>query len=462
VKNIKDYFRKVRKKEIVFIPGVFFLILVFSISGFTQTLEEQIDEYISPYIQMERFSGSILVAQKGEKLLSKGYGMADYEHTVPNTPNTKFRLGSLTKQFTAMAIMQLQERGLLNVADPIINYLPDYPEEEGKMITIQHLLTHTSGIPDFTQLSDFQKTKKLPSTIEETIARFKDKELEFSPGEKYSYSNSGYILLGAMIEKVSGQSYENFLQENIFQPIRMADSGYDHHRTVLQDRAAGYVLSDEGMNNADYIDMSVPHGAGALYSTVEDLYLWDQALYTEKLVNRKTMQKIFTPFKESYGYGWKIDNHFNHKAITHQGGINGFATHIARYPEDDVCIIALANIEGAPITQIGKDLAAIVFGEEYDIPQERLSIEIDKEIYDSYVGEYLLKEDYVIEVSRENDHLFAQPTGQQKYEIYPESETKFFLKVADIEITFIQNEQDDVSGLIMKQGGKEMPAKKIN
>lgn len=175
MKNIKNYFRKVRKKEIAIISGSFFLVLIFSISGFTQTLEEQIDEYINPYLQMERFSGSILVAQEGEKLLSKGYGMANYEHNVVNTPNTKFRLGSLTKQFTAMAIMQLQEKALLDVADPIINYLSDYPEEKGKKITIHHLLTHTSGIPDFTQLSDFQKTKKLPFSLKETIARFKDK-----------------------------------------------------------------------------------------------------------------------------------------------------------------------------------------------------------------------------------------------------------------------------------------------
>jgi len=460
MKNSRKNFVKGHKKEITIFFSTLVLILVLSLISFSQNLEEKVDEYVNPYIFMEKFSGSILIAQKGEIILNKSYGMANYEHSILNTPHTKFRLGSLSKQFTALAIMQLQEKGLLNVKDFISRYFPDYPEA-AKMITVHHLLTHTSGIPNFTQFSDYQKTWMISSSPEETIARFKDKPLESTPGEKYNYSNSGYILLGAIIEKVSGQSYEMYLRENIFQPLKMMNTGYDHNSTILKDRAAGYILSDEGLANADYIDMSIPYGAGALYATVEDLYLWDRALYTEKLVKKSSLDKIFTPFKGNYGYGWRIEDSFNRKVVAHSGGINGFTTHIARYLVDEVCIIVLINIEGAPVDKIGRDLAAIVFGEKYESPQVHLSIEIDPKIYDSYIGEYELSPNFNTVITREDNHLFAQVTGQPKFEIYPESETKYFLKVVDAQITFIRNEQSKVTELIMHQGGKEYPAKKI-
>jgi len=437
--NTEKRFIKRHIKEIVTVVSTLLLLLVLNTAGFTQNLEEKINEYIDPYLKMESFSGSILIAQKGEILLSKGYGMANYEHNIPNTPHTKFRLGSLTKQFTVMAIMQLQEKRLLNIDAPIIKYLPDY-SEVGKIITIHHLLTHTSGIPNFTNFSDYQKTMMIPSSLEETISRFKDKPLEFTPGEKFSYSNSGYILLGAIIEKVSGQSYEMFLRENVFQPLKMINTGYDHHSTILKDRAAGYFLTNEGLINAAYIDMSIPHGAGVLYSTVEDLFLWNRALYTEQLVKKSSLDRIFTPFEGNYGYGWMIVESFNRKVAGHQGGINGFATFIAIYLDDEVCIVVLSNIENAPVGQISRDLAAIIFGEKYEVLKVHSKIKVDPEIYNSYTGEYELAPNFIIMIIKENSHLFVQATGQPKFEIYPESETKFFLKVVDAQITFIKND----------------------
>lgn len=453
-------FTKKHLNEIIILFGILSFMIILSAVCIAQNLEEKVDEYINSYLKMERFSGSILIAQKGEILLSKGYGMANYEHNVPNTSKTKFRLGSLTKQFTALAIMQLQEKGLLNVEDPIIKYFPDYPEV-GKMITIHHLLTHTSGIPGFTEFADYQKTKMIPTSLEEIIARFKDIPLEFAPGEKYDYSNSGYILLGVIIEKVSGLSYKMFLEENIFQPLKMTSSGYDHHNLILKDRAAGYILSDGGLINADYIDMSIPHGAGALYSTVEDLYIWDRALYTEQLVKRSSLDKVFTPFLGNYGYGWVIVDSFNRKAAAHQGGIDGFATCITRFFNDEICIIVLSNIENAPVGQISRDLAAIILGEKYEIPQVHLQTEIDPKIYDYYIGIYEIAPQFTITITREDDHLFGQATGQPKFEIYPESETKFFLKIVGAQIIFLKNEQDEITGLILYQGGRELPAKRV-
>ena len=383
-----------------------------------QEVESKVDEYIGAYLKMRQFSGSILIARDGEILLKKGYGMANYEHDVPNTPETKFRLGSITKQFTSTAIMQLQEKGLLNVNDPIKKYITDYPN--GEKITIRHLLTHTSGIPSFTSFPDYRETMMLLSPVEKTIERFKDKPLEFTPGEKYKYSNSGYILLGYIVEKVSKKPYEEYLKENIFQPLNMTNTGYDHHSPLMRHRASGYSLSSDGLINAPYIDMSIPHGAGALYSTIEDLYIWDRTLYTEKLVSKSSLDKIFTPFKENYGYGWQITESFNHKHISHGGGINGFSTYISRYVDDDVCIIVLSNFERSPTQRISKDIAAIVFEEKYELPEERKAIKIDPKIYDAYVGQYEFSPEFIAEITKENDRLFTQAPGRHKYEIFPE------------------------------------------
>jgi CubicO group peptidase (beta-lactamase class C family) len=442
------------------IIAVVLLFLLGVTSGFAQDIKPQVDELINAYMKMDKFTGSILIAKDGKILVSKGYGMANRELDVINTPQTKFRLGSVTKQFTALAIMQLQERGLLNVNDPIKKYIPDYPS--GDKITIHHLLTHTSGIPNLTDFPDFTETMMIPSPVEKTIERFKNKPLEFEPGEKFSYSNSGYVLLGYLIEKISGKSYESFLNENIFQPLNMTNTGYDHNSTILKNRASGYSLDKDELINAPYIDMSLPIGGGALYSTVEDLYLWDRALYTEKLVSKASLEKMFTPFKEDYGYGWTITELFKRKRISHSGGINGFSCNISRYVNDDACIIVLSNFEYAPVGQIGKDLAAIVFGEKYELPKERVEIQVDPNIYDAYVGEYQIDTNLILNITKEDNRLFAQAigTGQPKFEIYPESETKFFLKVVDAQITFVKNEKGIVTELILHQNG-DHPAKKI-
>lgn len=452
-KKGKEYFRK----GVILGFALFFQFL--SIGCAVQDIESKGDEYINAYIKMERFSGSILIAKDGNILLKKGYGMANYELEVPNTPQTKFLLGSITKQFTATAILQLQEKGKLSVDDQIKKYIPDY--SHGEKITIHNLLTHTSGIPNFTSFPEYTKTMMLPSPAEKTIERFKNKPLEFNPGDKFSYSNSGYILLGYIIEKVSGKSYEEIIDENIFKPLNMNDSGYGKNRPLIKNRAAGYSRGKDGLVNASYIDMSIPHGAGALYSTVEDLYTWDRALYTEKLLSQSSLEKMFTPFKGNYGYGWGVSELFNRKRISHGGGINGFVTNISRYTDDDACIIVLSNFEHSPVGKISHDLAAIVFGEKYEFPKERKEVKVNPKIYDAYVGQYELEPNLIITITKEKDRLFALATGQPKVEIFPESETKFFLKVVDAQITFVKNEKGEVTQLILHQGGKDQPAKKI-
>jgi CubicO group peptidase (beta-lactamase class C family) len=327
----------------------------------------KLDAYMSALASAQRFSGAVLVARDGKVVLAKGYGMANYEWDVPNTPSTRFRLGSITKQFTSMAIMQLVEKGLLSVDDPITRRLPDYPKT-GDRITIHHLLTHTSGIPSYTGVPEYQKNMRVAFTAAQMIDGFKDKPLEFAPGEKFKYDNSGYFLLGAIIEKVSGEPYEAYLQAHIFDPLGMKDSGYDRPQTLLKHRAAGYDWSPSGPRNTEYLDMGQPYAAGSLYSTVEDLYTWDQALYTEKLVKRATLDAIFTPRIESapgvqYAYGWSVSTVHKRRMIGHGGGINGFATFIARFPDERAVVIILRNVlrpDGPPVQN---DLAEILFSE---------------------------------------------------------------------------------------------------
>ena len=437
------------------------LLLLLSLMAAAQDIATQADDYVKAKAKNNQFSGAVLVAKGGKVLLSKGYGMANYELDVANTPQTKFRLGSITKQFTALAIMQLQEKGLLSVDDPVTKYFPDYKIAE--KVTIHHLLTHTSGIHNFTSDAEYMQMMTLNSPPEKTIARFKEKPLDFAPGEKWSYSNSGYILLGAIIEKVSGKSYETYLKENIFQPLNMVNTGYDHSEVIIKNRASGYQMGKNGMVNASYLDMSIPYSAGSLYSTVEDLYLWDRALYTEKLLKRTTLEKIFTPFKNDYGYGWAIEEQNGHKRISHNGGINGFSTQINRYVNDDACVIVLSNLASGLVGKITNDLGAIALGEKPVEAKARTEIKVDPKVYDSYVGQYELMPGLVITITKEEGHLFGQATGpgQGKFELFPETEKDYFLKVVDAQITFIKNDKGEVTQLVLHQGGGEMSGKRI-
>ena len=343
---------------------------IFAAPQLTQQIVVKAEEYMNAAVRVNRFSGSILVVRDGKPLISKGYGMANLELDVPNKPQTVFRLGSLTKQFTAMAIMILQEREKLHTNDLICNYLSDCPIA-WQSITIRNLLTHTSGIPNYTSLPNFVQTMQLPMTHANLVERFKNMPLEFTPGKKFKYTNSGYYLLGMIIEQVSGKSYADFLQENIFAPLVMTNTGYDNYSRLIKHRAGGYELQDNAIINASYTDMSIPFAAGALYSTIEDLLRWDQALYTEKLVSRQILAEIFTPFKDKYGYGWIITKQFDRQRIGHDGGINGFSSSIIRFPSDHITAIVLSNNQNAPSGEIASNLAAIVFGAPYKMPQER-------------------------------------------------------------------------------------------
>jgi len=309
------------------------------------------------FFTTEQFSGAVLVARAEKILLSKGYGMADWQHNIANRSQTIFRIGSVTQQFTAMAILLLQGQGKLHVQDPICTYIDACPAA-WRPITIHQLLTHTSGIPDYTSFSDYNATKGQPTSTAQLLARFKGKPLDFSPGSMFSYSNSEYAVLGAIIEKVSGEAYATFLQQAIFGPLHMNQTSYDQSYPSLPDHATGY---DRPRVPTDYIDMSVPFAAGALASTVDDLYRWDQAIFNGTFASRALLQEMFTPqalicptphsgscgqySEEHYGYGWFLDKEANsgRNVIFHPGSSDGFSALNEYFPDQKITVILLSN-----------------------------------------------------------------------------------------------------------------------
>jgi CubicO group peptidase (beta-lactamase class C family) len=392
------------------------------------------NEYLNALAKLNRFRGTILIAREGRVLTTSSYGFANLEDEIPNTRQTKFHLASITKTFTAMAIMMLAERGQLNVQDPICKYLTECPAA-WQPVSIHHVLTMSSGIPNFTDFPDWLMTRALPATYASTIARFKDKPLDFPPGSKYSYSNSGYVLLAYIVEKVSGTTYEGFLRENIFAPLKMVNTGYDDNKVILSRRAIGYAREGIRLVRAPYLSTSVVKGAGGLYSTVDDLLLWDQALYEDKLVSQKSLETIFTIHAGDFGYGWHIDEQFKRRRIFYDGVIIGFKSSISRYPAEKVTIILLTNSDDVFINSAIRDLAAIVFGEKYSLPKERVSVPQDAKTYDAYLGRYRLDADLILNVTREGNRLMGQADGR-RFELVPETETKFFVRDYDAQIMF--------------------------
>ena len=353
-------------------------------AGIAQTKAEKIDAFMKQVTENGQYNGSVLVAENGKVIFKKGYGMANFEWEIPNAPDTKFRLGSITKQFTAMLVLQLVQEGKLKLDGKITDYLPDYPKANGDGITIHHLLTHTSGIPGYTEFPGFfQNRSRTPSTPTEFVKQFADSALLFEPGSRWSYSNSACFLLGVIIEKLTGGSYEQTLQKNILDPLGMKNTGYDHHETVLAKRATGYERNPFGVTNAAYLDMSLPYAAGSLYSTVEDLYIWDQALYTDKLLSPDLKAVMFQPhFRANpafhYAYGWMVatlpvSETDSIAVMQHGGGINGFNTLICRYPNEKHLTVLLNNTGGAPLVPINNAITGILFGMPYSVPKRSLA-----------------------------------------------------------------------------------------
>jgi CubicO group peptidase (beta-lactamase class C family) len=430
--------------------GVFAIAFSFLVgcSAAQSNIADRMNALVQPYADAQVFMGSVLVARHGKVLFNKSYGSADLEWSVPNSSTTRFNIASMTKQFTAAAILLLEDGGKLRTDDLVTKYFPDAPSPWDK-ITIYNLLTHTSGISD--------DAAKYTSGTPDSLVLL-DKPLNFQPGEKWSYVNMGYLILGYLIEKVSGQTYADFLQENIFRPLGMNDSGLDSNVAVIPRRASGYWPGAYGIENAEHLNLANAFSAGGLYSTTEDLLRWEEGLFGGKLLTPASLRKMTTPFRSDYACGLFVKRVNGHLMVEHNGNNIGFNADMAYYPEEGLAVIVLTNLNGTVMGKIATALAAVVHGETVTLPLPPKEVALPKGIPASYSGTYQLP-DFSIDVKVEGGHLIVFVTGTSVV-FFPESETKFFDKTWGIELEFSKNDKGEVASVTWHQDGKDDVGKK--
>ena len=429
-----------------------------------------IDAMIEKFIHGKSPGVAVLVSRGDRVLHRKGYGYASLAHDARITPATKFRIGSITKQFTASAILKLQEDGKLAAGDHLSKFRPDFPR--GDEVTLRHLLTHTSGIHSYTDKPDFLTTVALPVEPEVLISSFKDDPFDFSPGKGWHYCNSGYFLLGDIIEKVSSKSYGAFLSESFFAPLGMKATGVHDGRVDLEHEATGYSFEDGEVKKALNWDMSRAGGAGALYSTVDDLRRWNAGVFGGRVLKKKSLTAAHTPVElpegvqgMPYGLGWIISELRGIREISHGGGLHGFLSHLAQYPEHHLTIVVLSNasppLPGVAPPGISREIAQIYLWKDMKaVEAPAVDPDVDPATYADYVGDY----DYggaVMTVTRKGDRLFAQLTGQPRLEIFPSGKGKFFWKVVSARVMFVRNEKGKVTKAVHTQGGRTFDAPKL-
>jgi CubicO group peptidase (beta-lactamase class C family) len=421
---------------------------------------ERMDEIAKYYVGTKQFSGAVLVARGDKVLFSKAYEFANLEWRVPNTTTTKFRIGSVTKQFTAAAVLLLEERGRLKLDDLIKTYFPEAPAV-WQNVTLAQLLSHTSGISNYTDGTDMVKFSARRMTPTDIVNSVRDRPLDFLPGEQMRYSNTGYVLLGIAIEKASGMTYEKFLQENFWTPLGMKDTGYDHHATLLPQRASGYARGPDGLQNSFYTDMSTPFSAGGLYSTVGDLLIWERSLFGKKVLSDASLQKMTTPNKGDYGFGLFIHTAGGHKVIEHSGGISGFNSHLTYFPDEQVVVVALSNMSGGADQVAGK-LSSLALGEKVTLPSEMKSVAVPKSVLEKYVGTYQIAPQFNIWFTIDGAQLVSQASGQPKFPLGAESDTVFYTTAFESQLEFQKDASGKVTGVELRQNGRTVVAPRIS
>jgi CubicO group peptidase (beta-lactamase class C family) len=411
----------------------------------------EFDRIISSEFKAQEPGGVVLVTRKGEVVYKKAFGMANVELDVPMKDEMVFNIGSITKQFTAVAVLQLAERGKLSLTDDMTKYLPDYPAG-GRKITVENLLTHTAGIPDSAPeaVASLQGRKDLVS-LQEIISTFKNRPLDFAPGTRWSYSNNGYMLLGAIIEKVSGLSYPAYLEKNIFKPAGMTRTLFGDDQLLIKNRAASYVYSraESRFLNARNDKVETAYSAGAIQSTAEDLFKWNQALNSHRLINKESLEKAQTEYKlldgrgTHYGYGWFVGNIQGSPLVEHGGNMGGFMSHAIYLPREDLFVVVLYNFRAARLPEfLAGDLAALAIGKPFNIRETAL----DENLLKTYAGVY---EEEGVErlITVENGKLFYQRVGANKMNMKPYARDKFFFENIAVVAEFKRDADDKIVGL---------------
>ena len=562
-------------------------LLCWSKISFSQNKVENIDNLLTRYNEYGLFNGSVLVAENGKVIFKKGYGFSDMEWKVPNTPDTKFRIGSISKQFTATIIMQLVEEGKIKLDSKLTDYLPDYRKDTGDKVTIHELLNHTSGILSYTDMPNVW-SDSLRNHYDEDymIKHFHSGDFQFEPGTQFSYNNTGYYLLGAIAERVTGKKFGALLQERILIPLGMTNTASEDDGLVIDKKASGYLKFGKSYRTDPYFYMPNALGAGQMYSTVEDMVNWDQALYTNKILSDESKEKMFTPYLSDYGYGWGIrtdtikgTNEVT-KITAHSGGINGFNTFFIRLLKNKQMIAIFCNTGNAPLNEMAGEIINILYDQKFSYPKEPISdfmagvidkngidaaideyskliesgndrydfsenqlntlgysylqkgdvdialaifklnidaypksfnpydsyaealmkkgnneeairyyeksldlnpgntngieqlkklgveykteeIKIDNSILSKYIGQFQLAPSFMLRIRVDGNQIFAQATGQAEFEIFPITETKFYYKVVNAQIEFVENEEGNFNKLILFQNNRETPADRI-
>lgn len=445
----------------------FFLLLLGIAHAAAPTPEARADILMARQLKKKAHPGfTVLVSREEEVLFSRAFGMADVKSKRANMPNTIFRIGSITKQFTAAAILLLQERGKLSVQDSLAKYYPKWPY--GKNITLHHLLTHTSGLYSYTSNPLFAMQVSKPANITTLIPAIQKAKVNFSPGEKWAYCNSGYLLLGLIVEKVSGKSYGDFFQTEFFKPLGMKHTGVHVAGKEPEGEALGYAKGTLGFKLANNWDMTWAGGAGALYSTTSDLQRWNKAIFSGKVLKKESLRAAFTPVKladgstKNYGYGWVIGEKQGLRVIRHGGGLQGFQSSLAYFPDQKVTVVVLCNAgPGYNPGGMTGSLADIFLEREMTPKTVRV---VNKKLigknYDDYVGSYDFGKAKLI-VTREDDQLFAKLGPQPRFEIFPLVLDKFFWTVVEATAKFERDNDGNISRLVLHQNGQIQKAPRV-
>ena len=441
---------------------LFVLFLLTSPMAQAQELNSKFDELLNARYGGERPGAAALIIKGEDVIYRKAFGMANLELGVPMTPDQVFEIGSITKQFTAVAILMLLEQGKLSLDDEITKFIPDYPTQD-QSITIHHLLNHTSGIKSYTSM-DIMSIARKDMTPTELIDYFKNEPMDFKPGEQYRYNNSGYILLGYIIEKSSGQSYQEFVEENIFKPAGMTHSRYGSKTELIKNRASGYQMND-GYTNASYLSMTLPYAAGSLMSTVDDLAKWQKALREEVLLKAETLAKAYTNHSlndgkpSNYGYGFHPSEINGTSTIEHGGGIFGYTTYQVYIPQEDLQVVVLTNCNCNSPTDITVQLAALAIGKPYDY-MDRV-VELSPEVKESLVGVYEYQGGTIRYVMLDGDQLISQREGSIKLKLFPVSKTEYYFEGGFTKLVFDFSEEP-IKVSFMDRGVDEVPGTKTN
>lgn len=442
--------------------GASTLVLATNASSAAATNAEttRMEEVIAADVDTGQFMGAVLVAREDAVLLDSGYGSANLELRQPNRGNTKFRIGSLTKQFTAAAVLLLVEDNKVDLDAPIGTYIDTVPPSWDK-VTVRNLLNHTGGLPNYTNLPSFAATKSEPTTAAAILDRVKDLPLDFTPGEGWNYSNTGYVALTQLIENVSGLPYGEFLKSRIFTPLGMADTGYDLGDPAAEpDRAKGYVQTSKGLADAERIDTTEAQGAGGISSSTHDLLRWEHALFGGKLLRAESLAAMTKPVRNDYAMGLIIEKQPAGTRIWHNGAIDGFNSYLAWDPERKITVVVLGNVESMAPDRVARKLLSVSQGKTVVLPSEHKGIELPDTILNRYSGTYALGPGFTIVIEHKDGSLTATGSGQPTLAMMPEAEDRFYLREIDAELRFERDASGAVTALVLSQGGRDMVAPK--